>query len=430
MSPTIPQPRKTMTYRLLLFLCLVLAAGSPSPAHATQDAAAGLIYGTVTWPDGEQLTGFIRWKNEEACWDDLFHCGYRDNPWEDYLDMEQLRKEHRREYFANHGLIDRLLYSRNEKDQDVLGWRMFLIRVGDLQSIEIHDGEDDFAITADGSRHQIGGYGNDAGANLLVYTGEGDPTAIKWNDLSSITFQPVPEGAVPYAERMYGTVESQEGEFTGFIQWDLTECLSSDILDGRLNGKNRDYTMGEIRSLARAAKENATVIELKDGTSVTMGGSNDLDSGNRGIMIETPDLGRVVVPWTRFIKVTFVEGHGTGNGRGTYQNQGPLQGTVTTTEGRRHSGRIIYDLDEGWQWDIFNGSQNGLDYNIPFSLIRSISPQDEETCEVTLHGGQVLVLSGEQDTGKKHGGVLVIPAVGGDSVQLLWDEVQEVSLTP
>nr|MEE4268623.1 hypothetical protein [Candidatus Krumholzibacteria bacterium] len=62
-----------MSERLLLFLCLFLTAATPIQVVASPDPAAGLIYGTVTWPDGEQLTGFIRWKNEEACWDDLFH---------------------------------------------------------------------------------------------------------------------------------------------------------------------------------------------------------------------------------------------------------------------------------------------------------------------------------------------------------------------
>ncbi len=93
---------------------------------------------------------------------------------------------------------------------------------------------------------------------------------------------------MPFAERLYGLVESTEGQFEGFIQWDVSECLSIDTLDGRLNGKNHDFPMGEIRSIARAHKQNASVIVRKDGSTATMGGSNDVESGNRGIMVENP----------------------------------------------------------------------------------------------------------------------------------------------
>lgn len=410
-------------FLLLLVLMIPLAAQADSQA-------AGLIYGTVTWPDGEQLTGFIRWKSEEACWDDLFHCGYRDNPWKDHLDLDKLRAERRREYYENHGLIDRLMYSLHEDDKNPLDWRMFLIRLGDLQRIEIHDGEDDFAVAADGSRHQIGGYGNDAGADLLVYAGQEEPTEIKWNDLASIAFLPVPADAIAYAERLYGTVESTEGTFTGYIQWDVTECLSTDILDARQKGKNRDFPMGDIRSLARAEKKNATVITLKDGTTETLGGSNDVDKGNRGIMVESPEYGRVIIPWKRFFKVTFEEGHGSGPGRETYRNAAPLNGTVILNDGKALTGRLVYDLDEGWHWDLFNGDINDLEYIIPFPLIRRITPLDGETCRVELRTGRTFDLTGTQDTGRKHGGMLVLPPDGGPAVQVAWDEVALIELDP
>ena len=407
-----------------LVLCFSLLFSSALANPDTQ----GFIYGTVTWPDGDQLTGFIRWEDEEAFWGDLFHCGYRHNPWSDHMDLEALRAQRRREYYENHGLLDRLIHSFEEDDEDPMGWRMFLIRIGDIKSIEINDGEDDFVVTADGSRHQIGGYGNDSGADLVVYSGAEEPTEIDWNDLKGIEFKPVPDHATPYAKRLYGIVESSEGTYEGFIQWDVTECLSIDTLDGRLNGKNRDFQMGEIRSIARSPKENNATIVLKDGSSVTMGGSNDVDRGNRGIMVENEEYGRVVVPWKRFEIVTFVDNKGSGPGRDTFQNGGPLTGILETKDGQSYSGRLVFDLDEGWKWDIFNGTFEDLEFNIPFSLIKQITIKDEVTCGVELRSGRNFDLTDTQDTGKKNGGVLVFEPGQEKPRHVVWAEIQSLRL--
>ena len=409
---------------LLLFLII---SGTAAAEDSTNQ---GFIYGTVTFQNGESQTGFLRWDSEEAFWNDLFHTGYRDNPWLEFIDQDKLLAQRRKEYYESHGLLDRIIYSFEENDDDPIGWRMLLIRYGDIVRIEINDGEDDFMITADGSRHQIGGYGNDDGADLLLYDGQAEPTEIEWNDLVSMEFFPAPAGAVPYGERLYGLVESSEGNFEGYIQWDVSECLSIDTLDGRIDGENHDYPMGEIRSIARAYKQDASVIVLKDGSSVTMGGSNDVESGNRGIMVENPEWGRVIIPWKRFQKLTFIDGKGSGSSRESFTNSAPITGDVVLKDGQTLSGRLVFDLDEGWHWDIFNGSSKDLDFNIPFPLISDITVKDEESCRVTLRSGRVLDLGDNQDTGKKNGGILVFSGTESKPKHVLWPEIQSVQLTP
>ncbi|MBU8869707.1 MAG: hypothetical protein KOO60_02420, partial [Gemmatimonadales bacterium] len=222
-------------YLFLVLLILGGAVGASETSNAQTPESSpgqGFIYATVTWPSGESKTGFLRWGDEEAFWDDLFHSGYRDQVWDQYVDLEDLRKERRAEYFKTHGLLDRIAYAMEKDRGNPLGWRMFLSRFGDLRSIEIHDGDDDFAITADGGRHQIGGYANDSGSRLYLFIGQEKPERIRWNDLTEIVFSAAPPGSVPYAERLYGRVETSEGMFEGFIQWDKSECTSLDILDG------------------------------------------------------------------------------------------------------------------------------------------------------------------------------------------------------
>ena len=414
------------TLPLFLVLCAVLPA---SPAAA---AAEGFIHGTVTWPSGETMTGFLRWEGEEACWDDLFHTGYRDNPWREQVDLEKLAELKRKEYYRTHGLLDRLHYYANRGEHDAIGWRMLLIRFGDIVSIEIHDGQDDFMVTADGSRHRIGGYSRDAGSDLMIYPDQGgEPRQVEWNDLTGIVFSPAPPEAVPYAERLHGVVESSLGVFEGFIQWDVSECLSSDILDGSLDGKDHDLAMGDIRAIAPADNGKAAAVTLKSGETLTLDGTNDVDQGNRGIMVENPRWGRVIVPWKRLERVTFSEGHGSGAGRGSYANAGPLRGMVLLRDGSQLSGRLVYDLDEGWRWDIFNGdTAEGLSHNIPFPLIARITPLEGDRCLVRLHDGLELELGDDQDTGQDHGGMLVFSDGSGQGRHVPWADIAAIHFDP
>jgi hypothetical protein len=417
---------------LLVLLTCWSAAALAQPQASDKSAApgAGFIYGTVTWPNGEAKTGFLRWGDEEAFWDDLFHCGYRHNVWAEHADLDQVRAARRAEYFATHNLFERLTYSLHEDKDESVGWRMFLSRFGDLRSIEIHDGADDFAVTADGARHQIGGYANDAGSRLELYVGQAKPERIRWNDLSGIVFSQAPDGAVPYADRLYGRLEATHGTYEGFIQWDTAECTSDDVLDGKEGTTDLALKMGEIRSITRA-RDNSAEVVLQDGTRHNLRGTDDVGSGNRGIMVEVAGLGRVTVPWKRFTSLTFSAGHGSGPARVSYNNAAPLQGQVTDVDGRVLAGRLVFDLDEAWLWDLYNGRDaDGLDYNIPFLHLARIESRPKNSCRVTLRGGQVLDLGEDQDTGRGNAGVLVFGAGAEAPEYLAWSRIRSVEFRP
>ena len=225
---------------------------------------------------------------------------------------------------------------------------------------------------------------------------------VEWDDLAEIAFSPAPVGAEPYAHRLYGKVESTEGTYEGFIQWDQSECTSIDVLDGN----DHEIPMGDILSITKNRKNNSDIV-LRDGSAFPMSGSNDVGGGNRGVMVENPEWGRVTVAWKRFVSVTFVEGKGSGSGRDDFPAISPLKGTVTGTEGETWTGRIVYDLDEAYSRDLFNGEMRNLEFDIPFDLISSIENKGDESCRVSLTSGRTLDLGDSQDTGKKHGGLLV-----------------------
>ena len=398
--------------RVLFLIILTALALANHPALAAENQ--GFIYGTVTMDDGDRHTGFLRWDVEEAFWDDLFHSRQIGNQWLDHVDLEELKAERRRIYFETHGMLDRIMWTMHNKDHEADISRLFISHFGNINQIrtETDDDGDDFITLSltDGSEVPIRGYANDVSADLIIYPATGDPVEVEWDDQSLITFFPAPVEAEPYAQRLYGTVKSAVGDFEGFIQWDESECTSTDILDG----DERDLAMGEIHSLTRNRRGNSDIV-LKNGENITMSGTNDVSDGNRGVMVENPSWGRATVGWNRFQSITFAEGHGSGPGKSAYQDITPLQGTVTDTDGASWTGRIVYDLDEAWSRDIFNGKSDGVVWDIPFSLINTIEKMDKLTCRVSLASGQTLDLTEGQDTGDEHAGVPGFRKRGGRS---------------
>ncbi len=409
----------------LILAAAVAALLLPAAARAANPANQGLIYATITWPDGTQEAGFLRWDREEATWDDLFHTGYRENPWNEFIDHEALKRERREKFYAENGLLHRLLYALDKDDQPDGTWRMLEIRYGDIDFIEIRKGEDDFLTTADGNRHRIGGYANDSGSDLWFYAADEEPREIKWNNLRRIDFQPAPEDARPFARRLHGTVESTHGTFTGPIMWDKSECLDIDKLDGENADGDLSLPMSEVRRITRLDNRKV-LIDTVEGRSFEMWGSNDVDEGNRGIWILTPDRGWICVTWKRFRQITFSTDTASGTPRTAFHNAAPLRGAVYLEDGSTVSGRLVYDLDEGFAWDIFNGENDGIDYDIPFPLIAGIERTGPESCRVQLRCGQVLELEGNQDTGQDHGGVLVFGNEGAAPRHLPWSTVRKV----
>lgn len=431
-----PRPPRGILRTLAAFALCAGAAGGGLPAVqaavpsylAAEDPNAGFLYATVTWPDGAQKTGFLRWEDEEACWGDLFHAGQRELPWLKHADLDKLRAERRQRFYSEHGLFGRLMYSLHEDEQDPLGWRIFLAQMGDITSIEIHDGRDDYVTTCDGSRFQVGGYANDAGSDLLLYCGEQEPLEIEWNDLTGIVFAQAPPGLAPYARRLFGKVETGDAVFEGFIQWDKSECLSIDTLDGEHDGKDVDVPLGDILTIVRNERGPCEVTR-RDGVRLLLSGTNDVNRGNRGIVVQDPDYGRVAIPWKRFARLTFTEADRSGFGRDRFGQAAPLQGTVTLVEGGTRSGRLVFDLDKAWRWNILSGTERDLDYDVPLSLVKTIERRDEEVCRVTLADGRILELSGSTETGPQNAGMLVFGPDGGDPLYISWLQVREVAFT-
>ena len=69
-----------------LVLAAFVAAGEGAAVRTAEISVEGYIYGTVETRAGKTHTGVLRWDDEEAFWDDLFHSSKDELPYESYAE--------------------------------------------------------------------------------------------------------------------------------------------------------------------------------------------------------------------------------------------------------------------------------------------------------------------------------------------------------
>ena len=132
---------------------------------------------------------------------------------------------------------------------------------------------------------------------------------VTWDEFERVEFQPAPPSR-PYSDfdggkRLHGTVTDDQGEsFTGYILWDLDERNTWEFLDGEYDDIELEIPFSFIESLERESR-NETEVRLKSGETYVLGGSNDVDSDNKGIIIELPDGDEIELDWDDFESIQF-----------------------------------------------------------------------------------------------------------------------------
>ena len=399
-------------------LILILAA-LVLPGIAVAEGASdsqGFIYGKVTMRSDTVYEGRLRWNgDEEAFWDDLFNGEKEERPYLDDI-PERERRRDRREGIRILGIriSSSGFYSRG---------RSFVARFGDIQKIETHR-RDAVLTMKDGEVIEVDGSStNDIGGKVYVWDNEIGLVKLDWDRIDIIEFLPTPAD-LEAPKRLHGKVKTAEGDFEGYIQWDKEECLGTDELNGDSRDGDMSIAMGKIQSIERLSGRSSRVT-LRSGRAFDLRGSNDVNSENRGIYVEDPRYGRVLVKWDGFESVHFTDTGHSGLSYNEFQPGKPIQGRVTESRGKVHGGRIIYDIDEANSWEILNGDQRDLEYNIPFALVKSVEPRGSDSSRVTLKGGAELVLEDVADVDDGNDGMLVLKP-DGDSVYIAWDDVERI----
>jgi len=400
----------------LVLAAAVCAVEGPNESIQT-GRSEGFIYGTVDTRTGEHYTGVIRWGDEEFFWDDLFHSSKVDLPHAGYAE-------------------------KPEEDPDATWWeRMFTkiggdlgvtrntrvvaVRFGDLRRIDVTGSNDAVLTLRDGTELEVSGYSNDVGATVHVRDADHGEVEVPWQKMETITFLAAPSDVDVGGFRIHGVVLTTAGEFTGFIQWDSQESLSTDVLDGDSDNTRVHLEMGRITSIERRDSRSARVV-LDDGSELVLSGTNDVNDDIRGIHVEDPRFGRVEIPWDEFHRVDFDRPGGSGRGYADFAPIEHLSGGVTTKNGAHLEGRLVFDLDEEWSWEMLDGELSGIDYTVPFGMVAGIEPESPSESTVRLHSGAQLRLEDSHDVDHENDGVLVVSDGGDEPRYVPWRDVSRI----
>jgi len=400
-----------------LVLAAFIGASDDTASSAAASSVEGYIYGTVETKNGATHTGILRWDDEEAFWDDLFHSAKVERPYEEYEQAPEVGEDASWWERMAHTISGDLGLHQST--------RVMAIRFGDLKRVKVTGADDAVLTLRDGTEIEVEGYANDVSADVTIIDAKPGRVEVPWKQIDTITFSATPPNADPGSFRLRGTVSTSAGDFVGFVQWDNEESLSTDRLDGDAGDDRVSLEMGGIRIIERRDRRSSRVV-LKNGTEMVLSGTNDVDDDIRGIHIEDARFGRVEVGWDEFERVVFDDPGTSGASYVEYSPPARLAGTVTLSNGDWLTGELVFDLDEEWSWEMLDGSSGEIEYTIPFALVASIEPAGRNGSLVRLVNGLSLELEDSHDVDHDNSGVVVIPRGEGEPSHVEWAKIGKI----
>ncbi len=378
----------------------------------------GYMYGKVVTVDDRVYEGRLRWGTEEAFWHNYFNAAKTGEP-----KHKKYRESDNKEFNWEDFNWD----FRSIWEDQINVRHQFTCQFGDISTISnVKKSYVDLTLK-NNVTYRLSGQGyNDVGATIRIYDEEIGTIKVDWDRIDRVDFLPTPRHLnVREAAPIYGTVETlRKGTFTGFVQWDHDERVGDDKLDGDTDYGDVSYPFNEIRSIERY--RNGSNVELKSGKVVYLTGSNDVNSENRGIIIDVPDMGRVDIPWKFFERVTFEDVKQSGKSYGDYTSPKGLFGTVTTIKNEKIKGKIIYDLDEEWELETLDAEDDGVSYEVTLRHVKRIIPKNYAYSQVELRNGEMLLLGDARDVDSHNDGLLIIRSRDDEGQYVKWDQIVEI----
>ncbi len=403
--------RKTSLPVIFVISILTLLFSSESFAQR------GRICGVVYTKDGETFEGPIRWDKNEAFWDDILDATKRREGRSD----EGRRREKYIEIFG-------LRISWEEEGTE--GQASCGIQFGYIKTLKRRSRNRATLELKNGERHTLYSSSTDIGSGvreILIEDPQQGEVELDWGDLDRIEFAECELKQITKPKRrLYGEVETRRGDvFKGFITWDMDELFYSDILNGEQRHRTRKIPFEKIKAIQRRSSSSAWVY-LKNGDKIKLSGTNDVDRGNRGIVVKDPDFGRVTIEWDDFDRMELLKG-----GEkylktyDEFEEIKPLYGVVYDEDGETYEGYIRWDDDETYTWERLDGEFRGLDVDVEFSQIRKIEKVSSRSARVTLKNGNSFRLSGSNDVNDENKGIFVTTK-DGEEIELDWYDFDRV----
>jgi hypothetical protein len=391
------------------------------PIPAAEEGHHDFLYGRITTVGGATYEGRLRWGgDQEAFWGDYFNGAKAKNPWVAHAPPERLPRERRPVEIFGVEIGGR----EHPIDLD----RLFMARFGDIARVEA-SGREVRVTLKSGTVFDLDRLeASDFDDGVRVW--DGKRGVVDLDSLLIRSIELLPTARLEAAPgRLHGTVRTRQGEFTGFVQWDREEGVVTDSLDGNRADGKASLRFDTIRAIARRSRDSS-LVTLADGREVVLSGSREVGRENRGIYVDDRRYGRVLVSWDAFERIDFNPG-GSGPAYGDFPPGRPLTGSVTTRDGRRLAGRLVYDLDESETTETLDAPSQGVDYTIPFGRIVSIAPAGREErgdnrVRVTLQDGEQIDLDRSGDLGAGNPGMLIFVDGRPRPEYVPWTDVERV----
>jgi len=405
--------KKLIQFGLMSYAMASIAA-NPEP----------VLFGTATDTNGKQVTGTIRWGDQEAFLSDVFNGNKIQTVGIEHLsDNEKEKLEaHQPGPQARIGTLQITFKSFFGKE---LKRPNFNVPFGSIAKLTIDESKDLYQATLhDGSVIQSKSDSNDLSDEIYILTREGDTIEYDLTDLSSIEFAKAPEDAKTFDLAIYGTITSDLGTFEGRVMWDKDERMVSEELDGHENGQEYNLKFSEIRSIER--KGDKSLVKLIDGTSLMLGETNDVDNGNRGIWLDNPSLGRIEINWAQFHKLDIHEVTVKWMDFDDYRAiNKTLKGLVTLKDKSTvMADEISFDLNQQSSLEMLDSEIKESNWLIPFKNIKKLTQVNKSGVELVLNDDSKLFAYGTTSVTRDNNGVMTKSK--GQYRWIQWAEIESI----
>ncbi len=387
-------------------------------------ADSGRIYGKIVTVDGDEFQGPIRWDKNEGSWIDILDGN---------KNLDKHKRSSRKKYSRDRdrdATIELFGISINTGRSSVR-WSSSAqsgIKFGHIKTLKVINDDDALLTLKNGNEVEILNSSTDIGSNVREIVIEDEREGeleLVWDDIDYIEFMDSNDSYKSnFGERLYGTLTTRRGdEFTGYICWDIDEIFTNDILDGDYKGRRRKIKFGKIQSIERYSSSGAKVI-LKNDDEMVLKGTNDVNSSNSGIIVSDIGFGQVVVDWNEFDKLVFHEPDGKLK-YSQFDGGKALYGTVYTEDGDELVGKIRWDNDEEYTWEILDGNYRKVEFDIEFGQIKSIEKRSYRSAIVTVWDDRSFTLKGSNDVDEDNKGIFIL-LDDGEEVEVDWEDFERV----